>query len=354
MTGRSLPHAMMMMIPEPWQNHETMDPTTEAFYEYHSCLMEPWDGPASIAFTDGTMIGAVLDRNGLRPSRYYVTKDDLVIMASEVGVLDIPAENIVLQGAAAPGQACSWSTPRRAGSSTTTRSSARSPRRSPTAQWLDEHLIDARAICRTRRSCPQPDHTTRAAPAAGLRLHAAKTCSILMAPMAADGEEPIGSMGTDTPLAVLSRPAAAALQLLQAAVRAGDQPAARRDPRGADHVDGIDRSARKATCSTRRRSVPPDQAQVPDPQQRGAGQAARSSTQASPSFDAADRRLPMLLLRPTQDGPAWSGRSTSCAAGASAADQGRRQHPDPVRPRHRRDARCRSRACWRSPACTIT
>ena len=90
MAGRSLPHAMMMMIPEAWQNHETMDPELQAFYEYHSSLMEPWDGPASIAFTDGTLIGAVLDRNGLRPSRYYVTKDDLVIMASEVGVLDIP------------------------------------------------------------------------------------------------------------------------------------------------------------------------------------------------------------------------------------------------------------------------
>ena len=104
MAGRSLPHAILMMIPEPWQNHESDERRScSAFYEYHSSLMEPWDGPASIAFTDGTVIGAVLDRNGLRPSRYYVTKDDLVIMASEVGVLDIPPENIVHQGAAAPG-----------------------------------------------------------------------------------------------------------------------------------------------------------------------------------------------------------------------------------------------------------
>src|SRR6266581_6453765 len=88
MSGRSLPHAILMMIPEPWQNHESMSPERRAFYEYHASLMEPWDGPASIAFTDGTVIGAVLDRNGLRPSRYYVTRDDLVIMASEVGVLD--------------------------------------------------------------------------------------------------------------------------------------------------------------------------------------------------------------------------------------------------------------------------
>ena len=102
MAGRSLPHAMLMMIPEPWQNHERMSPALRAFYEYHSSLMEPWDGPASMAFTDGTVIGAVLDRNGLRPSRYYVTKDDLVVMASEVGVLDIPPERRRDQGAAAP------------------------------------------------------------------------------------------------------------------------------------------------------------------------------------------------------------------------------------------------------------
>ena len=103
LAGRSLPHAMMMMIPEPWSNHESMDDDKRAFYEYHSSLMEPWDGPASIAFTDGRKIGAVLDRNGLRPSRYYVTKDDLVVMASEAGVLDLPPEDVAAQGPAAAG-----------------------------------------------------------------------------------------------------------------------------------------------------------------------------------------------------------------------------------------------------------
>src|SRR6188768_4524307 len=102
--GRSLPHAILMMIPEPWSGNAEMSPDRKAFYEYHSSLMEPWDGPASIAFTDGTMIGAVLDRNGLRPSRYYVTKDDLVIMASEVGVLDVPPENILVKGRLQPGR----------------------------------------------------------------------------------------------------------------------------------------------------------------------------------------------------------------------------------------------------------
>src|SRR2546428_13892882 len=94
----------MMMIPEPWANHESMSDEKKAFYEYHSCLMEPWDGPASIAFTDGKKIGAVLDRNGLRPSRYYVTKDDLVIMASEVGVLGVAPENVLLKGRLQPGR----------------------------------------------------------------------------------------------------------------------------------------------------------------------------------------------------------------------------------------------------------
>ncbi|MGB8693409.1 MAG: hypothetical protein WCD08_07875, partial [Steroidobacteraceae bacterium] len=104
LAGRSLPHAMMMMIPEPWSAHETMDAARRAFYRYHSCLMEPWDGPAAVAFTDGRQIGAMLDRNGLRPSRYYVTRDDLVIMASEVGVLDIPPQDIVRKGRLQPGR----------------------------------------------------------------------------------------------------------------------------------------------------------------------------------------------------------------------------------------------------------
>ena len=104
MAGRSLPHALMMMVPEPWSRHESMSPLRKAFYEYHSCLMEPWDGPASIAFTDGTRIGAILDRNGLRPARWIHTKDGLVVMASETGVLDIPAEKILQKGRLQPGR----------------------------------------------------------------------------------------------------------------------------------------------------------------------------------------------------------------------------------------------------------
>jgi glutamate synthase (ferredoxin) len=104
LAGRSLPHAVMMMVPEPWTAHESMSAEKKAFYEYHACLMEPWDGPAAIAFTDGTMMGAVLDRNGLRPSRYTVTKDDLVIMASEAGVLPVEPERVAYKGRLEPGR----------------------------------------------------------------------------------------------------------------------------------------------------------------------------------------------------------------------------------------------------------
>ncbi len=104
LSGRSIVHSALMMIPEPWSNHSSMDVDRKAFYEYHSCLMEPWDGPAAMAFTDGTRVGAVLDRNGLRPARYYVTKDDLVILSSEVGVLDISPQNIISKERLHPGK----------------------------------------------------------------------------------------------------------------------------------------------------------------------------------------------------------------------------------------------------------
>ena len=120
--GRSLPHAVLMMIPEAWERHESMDPARRAFYQYHASLMEPWDGPASVCFTDGTVIGAVLDRNGLRPSRIWVTDDGLVVMASEAGVLDLDPSTVVQARCACSPAGCSWSTPRRAASSPTRRS----------------------------------------------------------------------------------------------------------------------------------------------------------------------------------------------------------------------------------------
>ena len=201
MSGRSLPHAMLMMIPEPWQNHESMDPSRRAFYEYHSSLMEPWDGPAAMAFSDGTMIGAVLDRNGLRPSRYYVTKDDLVIMASEVGVLDIPAENIRCKERLHPGKVFLVDTSLgRIVDDQEIKSALAAAQ--PYQRWLAEHLIDIRDLPDAPH-LPLPDHTTvlRRQRAFG---YTEEDLRLLLAPMAQAGEEATGSMGTDTALAVLS------------------------------------------------------------------------------------------------------------------------------------------------------
>jgi glutamate synthase domain-containing protein 2/glutamate synthase domain-containing protein 1/glutamate synthase domain-containing protein 3 len=201
MSGRSLPHAILMMIPEPWQNHESMDPARRAFYEYHSSLMEPWDGPASIAFTDGTLIGAVLDRNGLRPSRYYVTKDDLVIMASEVGVLDVAPEHVRIKERLHPGKVFLVDTAKgRIVDDEEIKSELAAAQ--PYARWLAEHLIDIRDLPDASR-LPEPDHLTvlRRQQAFG---YTEEDLRLLMAPMAQSGEEAIGSMGTDTSLAVLS------------------------------------------------------------------------------------------------------------------------------------------------------
>ena len=200
MTGRSLPHAILMMIPEPWQNHESMDEDLKAFYEYHSSLMEPWDGPASIAFSDGTMIGAVLDRNGLRPSRYYVTKDDVVIMASEVGVLDIPAEQIVLKERLHPGRIFLVDTARgRIVSDEEVKRELAAAH--PYKDWL-KHLIDIDDLD-PAPYLPAPSHET-VTQRQQLFGYTHEELRIIMAPMATNGEEAIGSMGTDTALAALS------------------------------------------------------------------------------------------------------------------------------------------------------
>jgi glutamate synthase (NADPH) large chain len=201
MTGRSLPHAILMMIPEPWSAHETMSPELKAFYEYHSSLMEPWDGPASIAFTDGTMIGAILDRNGLRPSRYYVTKDDLVVMASEVGVLDIPAEEIVVKERLHPGRIFLIDTAKgRIVSDDEIKRELATAQ--PYAQWLAEHLVDIEDLP-AAPYLPPPSHESviRRQQMFG---YTQEDLRLLLAPMATGGEEAIGSMGTDTALAVLS------------------------------------------------------------------------------------------------------------------------------------------------------
>ncbi|MDQ6632534.1 MAG: glutamate synthase large subunit, partial [Verrucomicrobiota bacterium] len=201
LSGRSLPHAMMMMIPEPWSNHESMSDAKKAFYEYHSCLMEPWDGPASIAFTDGIKIGASLDRNGLRPSRYYVTKDDMVIMASEVGVLDIPPERILHKGRLQPGRMFLVDTAEgRIVADEEIKEKIANEH--PYREWLEENMLElARVPDGTHLQEPSHETILQRQQAFGYTF---EDLRILMAPMARDGVEAVGSMGTDTPLAVLS------------------------------------------------------------------------------------------------------------------------------------------------------
>src|SRR5688572_17366716 len=201
LAGRPLSHAMMMMIPEPWSNHESMDPERRAFYQYHSCLMEPWDGPASIGFTDGKQIGAILDRNGLRPSRYYVTKDGLVIMASEAGVLDIPSDQVVQKGRLQPGRMFLVDTEQGRIIEDEEIKRAISGEQ-PYRQWLNEHLVHLSDLPEAPK-IELPDHETllQRQIAFGYTFEDER---VIIAPMAKDGVEAIGSMGNDAALAVLS------------------------------------------------------------------------------------------------------------------------------------------------------
>ena len=199
--GRSLPHAVMMLIPEAWDGHESMTEEKKAFYEYHACLMEPWDGPASIAFTDGTVIGAVLDRNGLRPSRYYVTSDGIVVMASEVGVLDIPPEQVVRKGRLEPGKMFLVDTQQ--GRVIDDRELKREMATDqPYREWLDAHLTPLGDLPKAAEVA-KPEHRTVL-----LRQqvfgYTHEDVRLLMSPMAVNSGEGLGSMGNDTPLAVLS------------------------------------------------------------------------------------------------------------------------------------------------------
>ncbi|MCS7167733.1 MAG: glutamate synthase large subunit [Gemmatales bacterium] len=242
LAGRSLPHAVMMMIPEPWSKHESMSETKRAFYEYHACLMEPWDGPACIAFTDGSQIGAVLDRNGLRPSRYYVLKNDLVLMASEVGVLDVPAELVAFKGRVQPGRMLLIDL-NEGRIIPDEEIKERIAREKPYADWLRRYLVPIHRL-------PAPDSVAMNDSCSAPLLRNVTSCSevlsgeksatngqqtgwrggnheanrsdldlltlqrafgytmedlrLILVPMARDGVEPVGSMGTDTPLAVLS------------------------------------------------------------------------------------------------------------------------------------------------------
>lgn len=201
LTGRSLPHAMMMMIPEPWEKDPLMSAEKRAFYEFHSFIMEPWDGPAAMAFSDGTIIGGVLDRNGLRPSRYYITKDDKVILASEVGVLDIKPENVRYKGKLEPGRMLLVDTKaQRIISDEEIKQNESSAH--PYAEWTKQHIVKLSDL---------PVEPVKEEPAAKDLVKQQKAFGYtfddltkMVIPMVVQGQDPVGAMGIDTPLAVLS------------------------------------------------------------------------------------------------------------------------------------------------------
>ena len=201
MTGRSLPEAIMMMIPEAWQNHENMSPDRRAFYEYHSCLMEPWDGPASIVFTDGHYIGAVLDRNGLRPSRYYLTFDDRVIMASEVGVLPVHPDNVQHKGRLQPGRM--FLVDFEQGRIVTDEELKRElSGRRPYGQWLQNQRIELDEV-EVESAAPDPG-TEALLPRLQAFGYTVETFQFMLLPLVAEKRDPVGSMGNDAALACLS------------------------------------------------------------------------------------------------------------------------------------------------------
>ena len=202
LSGRSLPHVMMMLIPEAWDGNELMDPIKKAFYEYHAAIMEPWDGPASISFTNGKMIGATLDRNGLRPSRYCVTNDDRVIMASETGALPVDQSTIVEKGRLQPGKM--FVVDMEAGRIISdTELKEKICCQQPYGDWLNKYKIRLEELPEPRIQFTHLEHDQifKYQKAFG---YSKEDLEQIIIPMALDGKEPIGSMGTDTPLAVLS------------------------------------------------------------------------------------------------------------------------------------------------------
>ncbi|MEV0035817.1 glutamate synthase large subunit [Streptomyces sp. NPDC050804] len=198
--GRSLPHSVLMMVPEAWENHDSMDPARRAFYQFHATMMEPWDGPACVTFTDGTQVGAVLDRNGLRPGRYWVTDDGLVVLSSEVGVLDIDPAKVVRKGRLQPGRMFLVDTAEhriieddeiKAGLAA----------EKPYQDWLETGEIELEDLPEREHIVHTHASVTRRQQTFG---YTEEELRVLLAPMARTGAEPIGSMGTDSPIAALS------------------------------------------------------------------------------------------------------------------------------------------------------
>ncbi len=327
MAGRSLPHAILMMIPEPWTGHESMSPERRAFYEFHSSLMEPWDGPASIAFTDGTVIGAVLDRNGLRPSRYSVTKDDLVIMASETGVLDIAPENVLVKERLHPGRIFLVDTAQgRIVDDDEVKDEL--AKAHPYGDWLKENLVAIEDLP-DAPELPLPIPT---------RFDAGSSCSATRKRTSRSssrpwrkGEEPVGSMGNDAALAVLSdRPRLLYDYFAQLFAQVTNPPLdAIREKlvTSMESTVGPEGNLLKPTPQSCRQIGDP----VSDHRQRAAGQAASHPARRLPVRDAAD------AVRSGRRRPGPRASDGGSVGGGREGRPRRRQHPDSLGPRRQRD-----------------
>ena len=320
----------MMLIPEAWAGNPLMDAKRRAFYEYHACLMEPWDGPAAMAFTDGRQIGATLDRNGLRPARYLVTDDGLVVMASETGVLPIAEKTIVEKWRLQPGKmllidlekGCIVSDEE---------IKAELASAHPYQQWLDRTQIRVHEL----PGAPPPPPRTNVSLLDRQQAfgYTQESIKFLMLPMAESGQEAVGSMGTDTPISALSRQAEAAAHLFQAELRPSDEPADRPDPRGAGHVArDLYRAAAEPARPRRHLEAEAARGGASDPHQRQSGahpRHRRGRRQPVPHRHARHH----LWRRPRRG---RHGRGARRALPARRRGRSRRrEHHHPVGPRHR-------------------
>ena len=316
--GRPIHHAVLMMIPEAWENNDEMDPAQRAFYRFHASVMEPWDGPASVTFTDGTVIGAVLDRNGLRPSRYWVTDDDLVVMASEVGVIDIDPAKVVTKGRLQPGRMFLIDTAQgRIVDDEEIKATLAAEH--PYGEWLEQGLVELDDLPREHVVFSH-DSVLRRQQLFGYTHEELK---VIVAPMALKAHRADRLDGHRHADRRAVGPAPPAVRLLLAAVRPGHQPAARRHPRGGRHVGGVDdrsrgqparRRARRAAASSCCRSRSSTTTSWP-----------RSSTPTTTAAAPAAAHVVKGLYRVAGGGLALERRSTAiCQEVSAAIDDGAR------------------------------
>ena len=346
--GRSLPHAVLMMIPEAWENNTTMDPAERAFWQFHASLMEPWDGPACVTFTDGTLVGAVLDRNGLRPGRWWRTIDDRVILASESGVLDVPSAEIVAKGRLQPGKMFLIDT---------------AQGRIVSDDEIKEELGSARALRRmaARRPARSQDASRpRARPAQPrvggappdlLRLHRRRP------PHPAHPDGRIGCRaarldGHRHPDRRAVPTVPAALRLLRRTLRPGDQPAAGRHPRRGRHLDGPRDGSRAEPARADRRVLPPDRAALARSRQRRAQQDRPHQRRPRAPRPQDGRAEGPLRRRTRRRGPRRRARRPAARGPATRSPKAHARWSSrtatPTTPGRR------SRRCWPSPRYTTT